>query len=302
MLSLIRIIKFAFQDIVRNIGLSFMTIFILILMLLSINTLVVINVLTSEAVSSIKDQIDISIYFNHEASDEEIDEIKTYVNSFPEVLSIAYLNKDQVLENFKNEHKDSEDVMSALNELSENPLGSTIVVKTRDPRDYTKIITALSVPEYENIIEAKTFANSQKAIDRINIITNQVETFAIFLSALFAIIAFLIIFNTIRVAIYTHRSEISIKKLVGATNWFVRGPYVVESLVFSVLSLGLSYLATFFTLKFLDPFVAVVFNKEAILLSYYQNNFWEIVLLQFVLVFLITLVSSLLAMRRYLRV
>ena len=302
MLSLLRVIKFAFQDMARNFGLSFMTVLILILMLLSINTLVVINVLTGEAVRLIKDQIDVSVYFSYDATDKEIQEIKSYTQSFPEVVNIDYFTREQVLEQFKTQHVDDKDVLAALNELNENPLGATMVIRTREPKDYAKIISALNVPEYENIIEAKSFGDTEKAIGRVHTITTNVEHFGYALSALFAVIALLIIFNTIRVAIYTQRIEIGIKKLVGATNWFVRGPYLVESLFFTCLSVAVTAAVVYFALRFLEPYVMVVFQKTGILTNYYLSHKMQLTGLQFIAVLFLTIFSSLLAMRRYLRV
>ncbi len=302
MLSLLRVIKFAFQDMARNFGLSFMTVLILVLMLLSINTLVVINVLTGEAVRLIKDQIDVSVYFSYDATDKEIQEIKSYTQSFPEVVNIDYFTREQVLEQFKTQHVDDKDVLAALNELNENPLGATMVIRTREPKDYAKIISALNVPEYENIIEAKSFGDTEKAIGRVHTITTNVEHFGYALSALFAVIALLIIFNTIRVAIYTQRIEIGIKKLVGATNWFVRGPYLVESLFFTCLSVAVTAAVVYFALRFLEPYVMVVFQKTGILTNYYLSHKMQLTGLQFIAVLFLTIFSSLLAMRRYLRV
>ncbi len=301
-MSFFRVIKFAFQDMVRNIGLSSMTVLILVLMLLSINTLIILNTITGQAVSTIKDQIDVSVYFNEDATTEEVEEIKSYIDSFPEVIEIKYLDEEQVLADFRAQHADNPEILSALDELGENPLGPTMIIRTREPKDYEKVITALSVPEYENVIEAKTFGDTEKAIERIHVITTQVEHFGIALSGLFAFIAFLIIFNTIRVAIYTQRSEISIKKLVGATNWFVQGPYIVESFIFTVVSLVITVGLIFFSLRFLDPYIEVVFGQSNILLNYYQTNFLSLILIHFISVLFLTVLSSILAMGKYLRV
>lgn len=302
MLSFLRIIKFALQDIFRNLGLSSMTVLILVLMLLSVNALIIVNVLTGEAVRAIKDQIDVSIFFQPEATDGQIDELKTYIGAFPEVVGLTYLNKDEVLARFREEHKDNQEVVASLNELGENPLGATLVVKTREPQDYEKIVQALAVPEYENIIEAKTFGDTEKAIARIRTITSQVERFAIAVSALFAVIAFLIIFNTIRVAIYTERVEISIKKLVGASNWFVRGPYMVESLFFTLVSVIFTGALVYLAVRLADPYVNVVFGRSGILTNYYFSHILFLLSAQFGGVLLLTVFSSLLAMRRHLRV
>jgi len=301
MASFFRIVKFSLQDIFRNMSLSFMTVLILILMLLSINTLIVVRVITDESIQTVKEQIDVSIYFHPESTEEEIGEVREYVGSFPEVENEVYLTKEEVLENFKDTYSDNKEILASLDELGENPLGPTLVVKTREPKDYEKIINALSVPEYENIIEAKTFGDTQVAIDRIHSITTQVERFTYFLTALFAIIAFVIIFNTIRVAIYTQRAEIGIKRLVGATNWFISGPYMLESLIFSIISVAVTYGIAHFSIGFLDPYMGVVFGETELLSTYFSSHLLLILGIEFVSVFLLTIVSSGLAMRRYLR-
>jgi len=302
MVAFLRVFKFALQDIWRNISLSLMTILILVLMLLSVNMLLVIRVLTEEATNSVKDQIDVSVYFDHTATDKQIDEVKNYVRSFPEVTELTFLSREEVLQQFKDNYQYNPEILASLNELGDNPLGPTLVVKTREPSDYKKVIAALNVPEYEHIIEAKTFEDTEKAIERIHTITTQVERFTLILTALFAIIAFLIIFNTVRVAIYTQRVEISIKKLVGATNWFIRGPYVIESFLFSVFSVITTFLLMLASSRFLDPYIAVVFNRNAFLTNYFQSNIVFLLGCQFFAVLLLTVLTSSLAMRKYLRV
>lgn len=302
MFSFLRTIKFAFEDIVRNMSLSFMTVLILVLMLLSVNTLIVIQALTAEATQSIKNQVDVSIFFVHDASADQIREVREYVTSFPEVVDMTFKSSEEVLEEFRAQHADSPDIVASLDELSENPLGPSLIVKTRDPKEYTKVIAALSVPEYEHIIEAKTFGDTQTAIERIDTITSQVESFSLVLTGLFAFIAFLIIFNTIRVAIYTQRTEISIKKLVGATNWFIRSPYVIEAFIFTVISVVLAGALVWFSIGLMDPYIAIVFGKSGILTNYFLSNILMLAGIQVAAVLILTVCSSLLAMRKYLRV
>jgi cell division transport system permease protein len=302
MFSIFRVIKFAFQDIIRNFSLSFMTVLILILMLLSVNTFIIIRVFTNEASQAIKKQIDVSIYFDHTADDKKIKEVKDYVTLFPEVIETIFLTKEQVLTQFKEQHKDNVEIVASLDELGDNPLGATLILRTREPGDYQKIIDALRVPEYENIIEAKTFGDTEKAITRIDTITRNVERFGLGLSLLFALIAFLIIFNTVRVAIYTERVEISIKKLVGATNWFIRGPYLVEALIFTIVSIAITAGIVIFALRFLDPYATVVFQRSGILMDYFKIHLLVLTGIQFGVVLVLTALSSLLAMGRHLRV
>lgn len=278
-----------------------MTILILVLMLLSVNTVFIVDVLTKKAAASIKEQIDVSIYFDPKAQGEDIVEIREYVASFPEVVDVTYHSAEDVLEQFREEHKNNPDILASLDELDENPLGPTMIVKVREPEYYGKIITALDVPEYEDIIEAKTFSDTQKAIDRIHTITTQVERFSLVLSGFFAVIAFIIIFNTVRVAIYTQRMEITIKKLVGATNWFIRSPYIVTSLFFSIVSVAIAYGVILATAGLLDPYIGIVFQTDPFLTAYFKSNILLLGGIQFVAVLLLTIVSTMIAMRKYLR-
>ena len=301
MLSFFRVLHFAFQDIIRNISLSFMTVIILVLMLLAINTLVVVRAVTEHVVVQVKEQIDVSVYFSHNVEEEQMEEIKKYISAFPEVVNTTFLDKEAVLAQFKETHKDNSNILNSLNELEENPLGATLIIQTREPSDYQKIITALSIPEYKDIIESKTFGDTQKAIERISLITTQIEKAVLILSVLFAIISFFVIFNTIRVAIYTQRMEIGIKKLVGATDWFVRGPYIIESIIFSGISMIIAGVIVYAVLQFLDPYLGIVLSSEGFLTKYFQNNILLIVGIEFGVVLLLTIITSGLAMRKYLR-
>lgn len=302
MVAFFRVLKFALQDMWRNASLSLMTVLILVLMLLSVNTLLIIRVLTTAGTESVKNQIDVSVYFSQDAKDEHVSEIQKYVGSFPEVTNLTLLSREQVLEHFRARYKDNKKIIDSLDEFGQNPFGPTLIIKTREPSDYGRIITALDIPEYESLIEKRTFEDTQHAIEKINNIIVQVEHFTLILTALFAIIAFLIIFNTIRVAIYTQRTEISIKKLVGATNWFVRGPYIIESMLFSVASIAITASLVSAASRFLDGYIAVIIEHPSFLTSYFLSHIVPLAGTQFLAVLALTMFSSALAMRKYLKV
>ena len=302
MVYLSRILRFSFQDIGRNFGLSFMTVLILVLMLLSVNALWSVRVITREAISAVKEQVNVSIYFSPSASEKNVSEINKYIIAFPEVVDVKLQSAEEVLSSFKQRHGQSKDIISALGELDKNPFGPTMVIKTREPGDYKKIIKALSVPEYENLIEAKSFDEHENAIEKIQNITNRAEKGVAALVVLFACISFLIVFNTIRSAISTQKIEIGIKRLVGASNWFIRGPYLVESFIFSVVSLVLATSVLYLALRFVDPYLAVVFPNNFSLTNYYNSHILYVFGVQFVSVLVLTVLSSGLAMRRQLRV
>ena len=302
MSSIIRVIKFSLQDIFRNFSLSLMTVMILVLMLLSVNAMVLVRVVTNKATTTIKDQIDVSIYFNNNATPDRVQELTSYIVSFPEITNYTFLSSDEALQQFKSTYGENQKIMDALDQLEENPLGPTIVLKTKEPSDYNKIIDALNVPEYRDTIEARTFEDTQRAIDKIDTITKKVEVFSLSLSIFFALIAFIIIFNTIRVTIFTQRTEINIKKLVGATNWFVRGPYLISSVIYSFVSTCIAIGIIFVAVSSIDPQFAEIFQQSDFLTSFINSSIILLFVSQFAIVLLLTIVSSLLAMRKYLRV
>jgi cell division transport system permease protein len=302
MLAFLRIIKFAFQDIWRNIGLSFMTVLILILMLFSVNMLWSVKVLTNEAVSLVKDQVSLATYLVPSVSDKEVMDLKNQIESISEVEKVDTMSRAQVLESFQKRHQMSPEVLDALKELGTNPFGPTLMIKTKEPDSYKEVLSVLNSPNYASIIESKSFEGHEDALVRLQSITNRVENMGLGLTLAFGLIAFLIIFNTVRVAIFTHRTEISIKRLVGAHNWFIRGPYLVESLLFTVISVVITAVILYFVFQKLDPYLGAVFPQDFSLTNYYRSNILYLALVQTTSVLVLTTLSSSLAMRKQLKV
>ena len=167
MTGLLRIIKFSFQDIGRNLGLSLMTVFILILMLLSVNTLVTMDITTKEAVRLVKGQVNVSLYLVETATEKNVKDVQNYLASFAEVESVNVLSREEVLESFRTRHQFSAEVLQALAELGGNPFGPTIIVKTREPGDYRKIMESISETDYDPLVDAKSFEGHEEALDGI---------------------------------------------------------------------------------------------------------------------------------------
>ncbi len=301
MSSIFRVIKYALQDLGRNLGLSSMTVFILVLMLLSVNILWSVDVLTQQATGLVKDQINISLYFKSETTDKNMEEIEKYLSNLPEIVQMQKISREEVLETFKNRHKLSAEVLSALDELEENPFGPTLIIKTKEPEDYRKVLVAVDVPEYDALIETKSFEGNEEGIEKIQNITNRIEKVGFGLTILFAIISFLIIFNTIRVAIYTQRIEISIKRLVGASTWFIRGPYVIEAFIFALFSVAITFAVIYSALFWVDPYLSIVFSNGFTLTNYYNSHIILLVGVQFVSVLFLTFISSGMAMSKQLK-
>ncbi len=302
MLAILRIIKFAFQDMWRNIGLSFMTVFILILMLFSVNMLWSVKVLTNEAVSLVKDQVSLATYLVPTVSDKDVLDLKNHIEAISEVEKVDVMSRADVLESFQKRHQNSPEVLGALKELDNNPFGPTLMIKTKEPDSYKQVLEVLNSPNYVGLIESKSFDGHEDALLRLQSITNRVENIGLGLTIAFGLIAFLIIFNTVRVAIFTHRTEISIKRLVGAHNWFIRGPYLVESLLFTVISVLITAVVLYFVFHKLDPYLGAVFPGDFSLTNYYKSNILYLAFVQTSSVLVLTTISSSLAMRKQLKV
>ncbi|MCX6745395.1 MAG: permease-like cell division protein FtsX [Candidatus Parcubacteria bacterium] len=300
--SFFRVIKFSFQDFFRNFWLSFVTLTIFILALFSINLLIIFNVIAKTAIASIEGKVDIALYFKPEIKEDQVQNVQRYLQSLMQVKAVDYISKDQALESFKNKHKDNQQIIESLNELDKNPLGASLVIKAKSTNDYPVILEDLSDPQYNNLIESKDFDDHKQIIERITGITKRVSNGVFVIALIFTFISILIIFNAIRMAIYTHREEIIAMKLVGATNWFVQAPYLLQGIIFAFFSLVISVIIIYPLLGFLQPYLALILESDFNIISYFNQNFAMIFGLEFLGAIIINLLSSYLAVNRYVKV
>jgi len=303
MVAFLRIIKFAFQNFFRSFWLSIITITILVLTLFSINILVVLNYLTNTAIVAVEQKIDVSVYFNPNASDEAVKNVRSYLLGLSQVKDVKYVSREEALENFRAEHGDNEEIMASLEELEDNPLGAVLIIKTHHPDSYPFVLETLENPEFTEFIQDKNFDDHEEVISKIDNITNQVRTFGIILSGIFVIIAILIVINTIRVEIYVHREEIAIMKLVGASNSFVRGPFLAGGVLYAFVAVAVIVGIMYPLAYFAGPYIAAFFETESIsLVNYFNENFLLIFGTQFVVLAFLNIVSTSFALTRYLKV
>ena len=246
-----RVIKFAFQDFFRNFWLSVATVSVLVLTLVSVNVLLSVNVVAKVALDTVRSKIDVSVHFLPEVEQARVNTVKTALLSLPEVRDVQYISPAQSLERFSEMYRKDELIVESLGEVGTNPFGATLVVQARDLDGYPKIMQALDDPAFADLIEEKDFDDRQVMIARIEDISRRIELSGLIISALFALITLLIVFNTIRVSIYTHRSEIGIMRLVGASNGFIRGPFYGGAVLWTLLALLV-------TMALVLPAVAVI--------------------------------------------
>jgi len=302
MLSFFRIIKFSFQDIVRNIWLSIVTITILILALFSMNMLFTVKLVSQNAVTAVKNKINISLYFKADASEAAILDVRQKVDAMSDVKSSTFISKSMALDNFRNNNKNNPEILNALKELGKNPLSPSLIIVPRDFDNSSSLITSLKMLE-SDAIESRDFSDNSTILEKINFITSRINEIGMFLIIIFVLTSLLVVYNAIRVAIYTHRQEIEIMRLVGASNFFIYMPYLFSAFIYALVSVLIVVISFYPFLTILQPYLEVFFTDYTVnILTYYVNNFGLIFGLQFLGVFLITLVASLLAARKYAKI
>lgn len=295
-----RIIQYGFKNFWRNFWLSTATIVVMVIALLVFAGLMAFNVVTKESVASIQDKIDISVYFKTNAPEDEILNIKKSLEGLSEIKNIEYVSADRALEIFKDRHKDDQTISQAINELNTNPLEASLNIKAHRPDQYALIAGYLDSANLKKYIDTVSYAKNQVVIDRLTAIVNNVNRSGLALTVILALIAGLVVFNTIRLAIYSNRDEIAIMRLVGASNSLVRGPYVVEGVVSGVLSATISMVIAMPTTYLVAPYLQV-FIPGFNIFEYFYTNLSSLLGYQFLFGVGVASVSAFVAVRRYLK-
>lgn len=302
MLSFLRIIKFSFQDIVRNIWLSIVTITILTLALFSMNMLFTVKLISENAVEAVKNKINISLYFKPDASEAMILDVRQKVSAMSNVKETTFISKSVALDNFKNNNKNNPEILNALKELGKNPLSPSLIIVPRDFDNSDSLITSLKMLESE-AIESRDFSDNSAILEKIGFITARINEVGMFLILIFILTSLLVVYNAIKVAIYTHRQEIEIMRLVGASSFFIYTPYLFSAFIYALISTLIVIISFFPILSLLQPYLEVFFTGYNVnILTYYVDNFVLVFGAQFLAVFGITLIASLLAARKYAKV
>lgn len=302
MLSLYRIIKFSFQDIVRNIWLTIVTLTILLISLFSINTLITVRLISDSAVSAVKEKIDISLYLKPDTVESEIIALKNKIAASPKVKEVIYTSKQSAIDSFREKYQNDPTVLAALKELGRNPLSPSLTVVPKNFDESKLVINDLKMLD-SSIIESRDFSDNTVILDKINNITKRVNEVGVGIIAIFILTSLLVVYNAIRVAIYTHRQEIEIMRLVGASNFFIYMPYMFSAFVYALLStlIMISIFYPFLTL--LQPYLETFFMGYNVnILAYFVDNFFLIFGVQFLAVMMINIIASLFAVRRYARI
>ncbi|MEY4731406.1 MAG: hypothetical protein RL681_352 [Candidatus Parcubacteria bacterium] len=295
-----RILNYGFVNFWRNGWPSAATVAIMVLALLVFFWLIVFNVTTEQAVMSIQDKIDISVYFKTDTPEDEILNIKQSIETLSEVKSVEYISSDRALQRFREDHADDQIITQAVNELQGNPLVASLNIKAKDPSQYVAIAEYLSAPSLTRWIDDLSYAKNQDVINRLVTIINTVNRGGFVMTLVLAFIAGLVVFNTIRLAIYSSRDEIGVMRAVGASNALVRGPFMVEGIIAGLLAAVVSLLVAIPTAYVVAPYVNALIPGFNVF-QYSYTHLGELLLYQLLFGIGIGAFSSFVAVRRYLR-
>jgi cell division transport system permease protein len=301
--SIRRVIKFALQNFWRNVWLTLATISIVTLGMLSVSTLGLVNVLSGEALTRLEDRIDVSVYLKPELKEADVDVVKKDVEQLPGVRSVSVISSDEALQKFRERHGDNALIVESLLELGENPLGPTVVVKGINDESYTGILAELDSARFEPYVQETRYDDYRRVIAGIKDLSDKFTATGQGISLVFIVMALLMVFNAIRMNIYTHREEIGIMRLVGASNTFIRAPFWIEGILYAAVATAITAAVFMTSLSFVQPYVNSLFDGYQLNLT---EHFTGIALpffgLQFLGASLLSIIASSIAMRRYLRV
>ncbi|HRY52380.1 MAG TPA: permease-like cell division protein FtsX [Candidatus Portnoybacteria bacterium] len=295
-----RILKSGWQSFIRNYWLSTATVAVMILALFVIGGLALFNVMTQAIVENLEGRVDVSVYFNKDTEEAKVLSVRQELVELPEVKSVDYISQDEALKNFQERHKDNEVLLQSLQELDQNPLEPSLNIKANEASQYESISNYLAQDRFQGIIDKINYKQNQDIINRLTRLTGNIQMGGLLISLFLGLLAVLVSFNTVRLTMYTWRDEISVMRFVGASNWFIRGPFMVEGALYGIISAITTIILIFPILYLISPKITN-FLPEVDLLYFYQVNFWQFLILMFGVGILIGGVSSLIAIRRYLR-
>lgn len=298
-----RIIKGGFLNFKRS-GLISWAAVLVVTITLSVITLIILSqAVLHFSLNQIKDKVDVTVYFTTSASEDRIMLLKSSLEQLPEVAAVSYTSSEDALKIFRSRHAGDYPTIQALDEIKENPLGAYLNVKAKEVSQYENIANFLKsddklVVGSSSIVDKVNYHQNKLVIDRLNNIISSAQKLGFLVTLLFVVISIIITFNTIRLTIFISKEEIGVMRLVGASKMHVRGPFMIEGAIYGVV-------ATLFTLILFWPATAWLGRNMTGFLGiniydYYISSFFQIFAILLLSGAGLGIISSFLAVRKYL--
>ena len=276
-----RIFNFALQDFNRNKGISIATIFVLVVTMSLVSGIFFFQGMMSYLTTEIKNKIDITAYFNEDTSEEDILAVKEAIlSSSPDIKNIEYVSKDQALVAFNEKHGDNAVLARALEQVGDNPFLPALNITTNgETAQYEQISNTLETSDYAKLINKVDYSEKKDTIEKVYSITSNINKFGIIAGVILILVAILVVFNTVKLAVDNSKAEISTMRIVGASDWFIRGPFIIQGVIYGVIAFLICILLMGTFLFLLSSKIAVVlpgFNS----FEYFLSHLWLFILIQ----------------------
>lgn len=299
-----RVARYGVAGFVRNGFISLAAILIMCITLFTLAWLILGGAALSATLSQLTNKVDITVYFTTSAAEQQIMDEKKTLEALPEVAQVTYVSRDQALADFRARHANDQLTIQALDELGENPLGAALEVRAKETSQYESIAKYLTQQQEQggasSPIEKVNFYQNKTAIDRLSNIIDTSRKLGIAVAIVLGLATILIAFNTIRLAIYTSRDEIGVMNLVGASRWYVRGPFMIAGILYGVVAGVAVLLVLYPTTLWIGP-ASEKFLGSFNIFDYYTSEFPLIFLIVMGSGIALGALSSYLAVRRYLK-
>lgn len=288
---------------VRNWTTSLGAVITIFLSLFIIGLFIVGSSMVTSAIGTIEQTVTINAFISDDASDEDVEAFMEELRSWDNVKSVEFKDKDDAAEDYRSMSNNADATFSALD--GENPLPRSYVIEMEDPSQVADMAQQIKDnADFQEIVDGGNVEESvlygQEEVGRLFQVTTYIRLAAIVLVALLTFIAFIFINNTIRLSITARRREIAIMRLVGASNSFIRGPFVTEGVLQAILGSLLAIGVLELGRNLLIPKVqdAIPWLSLSIPMEMYLVTYAALVVVGIV----IGLFGSAIAMRRYLKV
>lgn len=301
-----RVITAGFRGFYRNRTVSLSSIFILTITLSIITSFYLSRAMFDYTLGQIREKVDVRVYFTTDATDGQIADVKAKLLGLPQVKSVTYTSREQALAEFKEKHNGDQLTLQALDELGTNPFGGSLSIVAKDTSQYDSIAHSLEggsglLGESSGAVDKINYYQLKDSIDTLNNIIGWIDTVGFWLSVIFILMSYMIVYNTIRLAIFVYRDEIAVMKLVGASNMYIRGPFIVEAMLYAFVATIISLVMFFFATIWITK-KTVFFFEGLNLHAYFTAHLGQLSGLLLISGVLLAVISSLLAVRTYLKV
>lgn len=305
-ITLRRIIKTGGYNFIRNAWLSVAAVAVMVITLTIVLFSVIANATFANTVKQLTDRIDISVYLKDDITQPQRSGLIKQFENLENVRDVEYVSKEQALKDFQKQNQNSNTGLGAAVTQIDNPLPASLRIKPKDPNRIQEVKDFIEQPEIKNFQSAPTSysADRKAAIDKITQATRFFRQAGVAGVFVFAVISMLIIFNTIRMAIFNRRDELTIMRLLGASTWFIRGPFIVETVFYGVAAAAVAV----FICNILFAISSSAFGASSLGLldlqfanDYFATHFWLILTLVMAIGIVIGAASSYIATRRYLK-